>query len=295
VETAETLLHGWIWATIPAVALVAAAGLYGAAAVHVGHLQPSQLWPRRHTICFLAGIATMWVALLGPPGYFDDVFFYAHMTQHIMLTMVAVPLLVLGEPVLLCSRAAPRRFRRRWIVPVLRGRVAGLLTHPVVGWLLFVGVMVVSHVPTVYDYALSHPPIHDYVEHPVYVASAFLYFYPLLGATAGRRFVSHGVRVASLLTTMIPMAFIGFFIYAAPRLSYPFYAHVPRPFGPDPTADQHFSGALMWSSSMILGALWAAVTGMRWLRAEERRTHRVDRAVARSIAAANAAPPREAS
>jgi putative copper resistance protein D len=229
----------------------------------------------------------MSVAIVGPPGYFDDVFFYAHMTQHILLTTVAAPLLVLGDPILLSLRTAPRAFRKRWLIPLYRSRAVHIVTHPVVGWLVFMTVMVTSHIPAVYDFALRHPLIHDYVEHPLYVASALLYFYPLLTSTPGRRNVAHGIRALSIFTMMIPTALIGFFIYAAPHPEYPFYAHVERPFGPGPLQDQQLSGALMWSSSMVLGAVWFCVVALRWLQAEERRSHRVDRAVARSITAAH--------
>ena len=51
--------------------------------------------------CFCSGLAATAFAVVGPPGAYDDVFFYAHMTQHILLTMLAAPLLVLGDPVLL--------------------------------------------------------------------------------------------------------------------------------------------------------------------------------------------------
>jgi len=291
VRVVGSLLSGWAWTPLPAITLLTVAGAYVIATVRVDHLQPLQPWPRSYTSCFLAGIAATWLAILGPPGAFDDVFFYAHMTQHILLTLVVAPLLVLGNPMLLSLRASPRAFRRRWLNPVLRSTVADFLTHPVVGWLVFMTVMFVSHIPAIYDFALRHPFAHDFVEHPLYVASALLYFYPLLAATPVRHHIAHGFRALSVFTMMVPMALLGFFIYAAPRLRYPFYAHVARPFGPAALEDQQLSGALMWSSTMILGAVWFCVVGLRWLQAEERRSHRVDRAVARSITAAHE-PPR---
>lgn len=283
VGVAETLLSSWRWAPFPAVVLVAIAGIYVVATVRVDHQQPFQPWPRRHMVSFLAGIAVLWVTILGPPGYFDAVFFYAHMTQHLLLTMVAAPLLVLGDPVLLSLRAAPRPFRKRWLMPLYRSRAVGVSTHPAVGWLLFVSLMVATHIPTVFDFALSHPFLHDFVEHPFYIASAVLYFYPVLAATPGRRVVPHVVRGLSLFTMMMPMTILGFFIYVAPQLDYGFYANVPRPFGPAPLPDQQLAGALMWSSAMIFGSLWLSIVGLRWLQAEERRSHRVDRAVVRSL------------
>lgn len=283
VSTVENLVGGWEFAPIPTIGLALLAFAYVGATVRVDHRNPLQRWPRVYTIYFVAGVCTLGIALLGPPGFYDDTFFFAHMTQHILITALAAPLLALGEPVLLSLRAVPRSFRTQRLVPLYRSKAVNALTHPAVGWLVFVTVMVVSHVPAVYDYALRHPIVHDFVEHPVYLGSALLFFYPLLAKSPGRRTIPHGLRVLSLFTMMIPMAIIGFFIYATPRLGYPFYAHVARPFGPGPLQDQQLSGALMWSSSMVMGVIWLCLAGLRWLQAEERRSHQVDRAVARSL------------
>jgi putative copper resistance protein D len=274
------LLGGWDLAPVPLTGLALSALLYLLAAHRVGRRNPTRPWPVGATVFFLAGLFAVAIAVAGPAGAYDDVFFYAHMAQHILLTLVAAPLLVLGDPVLLALRVAGRDLRTRHLVPVYRSRAVHLLANPVVGWLSFVGVMVVSHVPVVYDFALEHPLVHDYVEHPVYLVAALVFFYPLLSPTSGPHHVHEGVRVVSAFTVMVPMAFLGFFLYAAPHLDYPFYAHVVRPFGPAPVADQRLAGALMWSSTMGLGVTWLVVVGLHWLRAEERRSRRVDSASA---------------
>ena len=269
------LLGGWDLAPVPLLGLVVAAVGYLLA---VSRLRARQVapWPRRATACFLGGLAVTGFAILGPPGAFDDTFFYAHMTQHILLTMLAAPLLVLGDPVLLALRASSRGLRRRWLVPAYRSRLARHLANPVVGWLLFVGTVLVSHLPVVYDFALEHAAVHDYIEHPLYLFVATVYFYTVLGPTTGPHRVHEGLRVLSLFTVMFPMAFLGFFIYATPHVDYPFYAHVERPFGPNPLQDQRLAGALMWSSAMGLSVLWMVLGGLRWLRADERRTRRLE-------------------
>ena len=271
---AEQLLSGWELAPVPCLALVCAGALYVVAASKVSKLAPAQPWRASRTWMFVAGLAVTAFALVGPPGAFDDVFFYAHMTQHLLLTMLAAPLLVLGDPVLLVMRASSRTTRRRVWVPVLRSRTVDVLSNPVVGWLLFVGVMVLTHVPVVYDGFLTHPLLHDYVEHPLYLVSAVIYFQPLLLPSTGRRHVPHWVRLVSLFTAMVPTAMLGFFIFAVPHLAYPYYAHAGRPFGPGPLADQHIAGILMWSTSMVLGVVWLVVAGHGWLVDEERRTRR---------------------
>lgn len=263
---------------MPAAGVLAAGLGYLLGVRSIAHRAVQPPWPARRTVLFLAGLAAAALATLGPPAAYDDTFFWAHMTQHILLTMVAAPLLVLGDPVLLALRVAGRDVRHRRLVPVLRSRPLRAATHPAVSWLVLVGVTVLSHLPVVYDYALEHPLVHDFVEHPVYIGAALLFYYPLLAPTAGPRHVRTGLAVLSLFSLMLPTSAVGFFIYAAPHVAYPFYAHADRPFGPGPLVDQQLAGALMWSTSMVLSALWVCVAGARFLREEEARGRRVDRA-----------------
>lgn len=279
-----SLLSTWDVAPVPALALVLTGAVYLTAASRVTRATPAHPWQASRTTCFVAGLIVAAFAVLGPPGAFDDVFFYAHMTQHILLTMVAAPLLVLGDPVLLVLRASAPGTRRRIWVPVLRSDVVRVLTNPVFGWVFFVGVMGLTHIPRVYDGFLSHPALHDYVEHPLYLVSAVVYFHPLLVHSTGTRPVRHWIRLVSLFTMMVPMAIVGFAIFAVPRVAYPFYSHVVRPFGPGTLADQHLAGILMWSTSMVLGVVWLVVAGYHWLQSEEQRTRRQEQHAVVSLA-----------
>lgn len=278
---AAALLTAWEFAPVPSVALIAAGAAYGLGASRVTREVPAHPWQRRRTACFMAGLAVAAFAVVGPPGAFDDVFFYAHMTQHILLTMVAAPLLVLGDPVLLALRASTRATRRRVWVPLLRSSVVRAATNPVVGWIFFVGVMAATHLPRVYDGFLAHPILHDYLEHPLYLLSAVVYFHPLLVQSTGARPVPHWIRLVSLFTMMVPMAMVGFAIFAVPHVAYSYYAHVARPFGPATLADQHLAGILMWSTTMVTGVVWLTVAGYHWLQHEEQRTRRHEDALAR--------------
>jgi cytochrome c oxidase assembly factor CtaG len=217
-----------------------------------------------------------WFVVLGPIGAYDDVFFWSHMVQHIVLMMLAAPLLLLGNPVLLLLRVSSRDLRHAYIVPVLRSRVVTALTHPVVGWLLFAGVLTGTHFSPFFNYSLNHPLVHNYIEHPLYLGTALLYYYSLLGHNSVPHRVSPSLRVASLFLMMIPETMTGFFIYSSDYLLYPFYGHVSRPFGPDALKDQQFAGALMWAGSMLIDSVWVSLAVLEWLHSEERRSHRVD-------------------
>ena len=163
--------------------------------------RPAGPAPMMATWVFMAGLAVTAFAVVGPPGAWDDTFFYAHMTQHILLTMLAAPLLVLGDAVLLTMRASTHDVRHRWLVPCLRSRAVHTLTHPVFGWVFFVGVMGVTHVPAVYDTFLDHPLLHDFVEHPLYLVSGLVFFQPLLAHSLRRVSTSNAFVCRKTLST----------------------------------------------------------------------------------------------
>jgi cytochrome c oxidase assembly factor CtaG len=271
-----TVLSVWTFDPVPGFALVGAAIAYLWAAHTISQRSPDARWPRRLTASFLSGLTLTWIVILGPVGAYDDTFFWAHMVQHIVLMMLAAPLLLLGAPILLLLRVSSRAFRHRYIVPVLRMRVIAALTHPVVSWVLFAGVLTGTHFSPFFDYSLRHPLVHEYIEHPLYLGVALLFYYPLLGANAAPGRLPPAGRVISLFLMMVPETMTGFFIYASRFLLYPFYATTDRPFGPGPLGDQQMAGSLMWAGGMLIDSVWVSFAVMEWLRSEERRSHRVD-------------------
>ena len=166
----------------------------------------------------------------------------AHMLQHVALTMLAAPLLVLGaKPVL---RALPRK----------AGRALVGLGHPLLRWTAFAAVTLATHLTGFYDYALDHQWAHG-LEHALYLGSAVWFWWPVLG----RRWRG---TVPYLLAAMPVQAAVGVALLTSDRLSYEHYPSL---------SDQHRAGALMWllgSLAMAAALVWAA---WDWLRAEERR------------------------
>ena len=271
-----TFLAAWSFEPVPVAGLLASAIGYLWCARRVGPRGAAGSWPRRLTASFLCGLALVWIAVVGPIGAYDDTFFWAHMVQHIVLMMLAAPILLLGSPVLLLLRASSRGVRHQWLVPVLRSRAVAALTHPVVSWLIFAGVLMGTHFSPFFEYSLRHPLVHDYVEHPVYLGAALLYYYGLLPGNPSPQRLAPAWRALSLFLMMIPETMTGFFIYASRYLLYPFYGDVARPFGPTPLPDQQLAGALMWSGSMLIDSVWVSIAVLEWLRSEERRARRLD-------------------
>lgn len=269
-------LANWTFDPVPAVLLIASAVAYLMGVHTLRRRDAGTPWSGWCTVSFLSGLGLIWLVVLGPIGAYDDIFFWSHMVQHVVLMMLAAPLLLLGNPILLLLRVSSRELRHAYIVPVLRSRVVLALTRPVVGWLIFAGVLMGTHFSPFFNYSLNHPLVHEYVEHPLYLGAALIYYYPLIGHNSVPRHVSPGIRVISLFTMMLPETMTGFFIYSSNYLLYPFYAHVVRPFGPGPLTDQQLAGSLMWAGSMLIDSVWVALAVLEWLHSEERRSHRLD-------------------
>ena len=174
-------------------------------------------------------------ALVGPPGAYDDVFFYAHMTQHILLSLVAAPLLVLGDPVLLVLRASSREPGDAWLVPgpAEPRRAPPDATRSSAGRSSWASWPSPTSRRSTTRF-LDHPALHDYVEHPLYlVARARVSSSRSWRRRTGTRHVPHGVRMVSLFTVMVPMAMLGLrHLRRARTWSIPSTRTSPRPFGP---------------------------------------------------------------
>jgi putative copper resistance protein D len=226
VEHLREFASSWQLAPPLALMLITATTAYLVAVRSVTRQHPTQPWPVRHTAFFLSGIVLIVLVTLGPVGVYDDDFFWAHMTQHIVLMMAAAPLLLLGEPVLLLLRVSTRSFRQQVVIPVLRSRVMGVLTNPVVTWLIFASVLLGTHFTGFFEYALEHDPVHNYVEHPLYLGAGLLYFYPLLGTSPGASAMPPFAKVVSLFLMMLPEAMVGFAIYMAGSVLYAHYLTV---------------------------------------------------------------------
>lgn len=252
------------------------AGLYYWGVRRVEH------WPRPRSLAFGAGLVLLGLVYLGPVSGWSHTFFWAHMVQHLVVMMIAAPLLVLGAPLQLAWESVTPAYRERWLAPALQSRVVTFLTHPVTGWVVFAGVLLGTHFSGFYDWALRNHDIEILVERPLYLMAALLYYLPLVGTNPLPRRLSPPVKLISLGTMMIPEAIVGAAIYFSSVVLYPTYDR-PRPFGPDPITDQHISGALMWALVMGIDSIWMMVVAGQWLTAEEARSVEVDAQIAQEL------------
>lgn len=261
--------------------LVAALVAYLWASQRVRALDPGSPWPRSATACFLGGIAVLAVTYLGPMAAWSHTFFWVHMTQHLLVMMVAAPLIVLSAPTTLVFRASGPDARRKWIVPILRGRAVRLLTNPVLTWVVFALALLATHFTGFYNWALQNHDADQFIEQPLFLIAALLYYFPLIGRNLQPRRPPQAMRLLSLALMMIPEAIVGAVIYFASAILYPAFP-VERPFGLDAHSDQQLAGALMWALVMVVDSFWMMYVAAEWFASEERKGQRFNRELSRS-------------
>ena len=211
--------------------------------------------------CFLGGIATIFIAL-GPPldDWSDHYSLLAHMGQHLLLMLVAAPLLLLGLPAWLMRSLLLRQPIIAWI--------AYRLTRPVAAFALSAAIMIVWHVPDFYDAALRSTPLHV-IEHLSFVVAAFLMWWPLVSPLPEWPRLSPALQCLYYFALTIPSGLVGAFITLGEPGMYEVYAAAPRTLGLGLEADQELAGILMWLGGSSLFLALMTITFFRWAGQEE--------------------------
>lgn len=280
--TAAAVLAAWAWDPVPTLAVLVTAVLYASAWRRATRLAARRrgrgdrpACPRSRSVCFALGLLAVVVAVDGPPDSLAESSFLAHMTQHMLLQMVAAPLLLLGGPVGLLLRADTGWCPRRMVVRVLRSSPVRVLTHPVTAFSLFTLVLVGTHLSPLYELALEHEGVHQ-VEHLGYLLTALLFWWPAIGVDPAPHRMSHPARLLYLFMSMPVTALLGVAIAVTDRVLYPTYLVNLPPWGGSALADQHAAGTLMWVSGMFTIVPAMAVVLWGWLEEDSARQRRAE-------------------
>jgi putative copper resistance protein D len=278
-----SLLLGWTFEPLPTIGITVALLVWRWAVRCVDIAHPANPVPRSRTLAFVGGMVAIAVALLSGIDRYDTALFSVHMVQHILLTLVAAPLIALSGPITLALRAASPHTRRTILLPILHARVTRILAFPVVAWLVLAIVMWVSHFSALFDAALEDPLIHD-IEHGLYLGAALLFWWPAVARDPAPWRMSHPVRAMYTFLQMSQNTFLAVVLLNVQEVLYHHYATLVRPWGLPPLADQQLAAAIMWVTGdlIFLGAIMTILVG--WSRAESRDTARADRQAAIDLA-----------
>ncbi len=254
---ALALLHplerlDWLrWSIHPStvIGIAALGALYAWRAGLGGSAAPAQ------RLSFAAGLFLLFASLNGPIHDLSDTYlFSAHMVQHLLLTMVVIPLLILGTPGAMLRPAL--RF------PAVRA-VARAVTRPAVCFVVFNATLAAWHVPALYNLAMRHHPVHI-VQHLCFLVAATLMWWPLLSPLPELPRLSYPKQMLYTFLLTLPMSLIGIVLTYSRSVLYPAYEAAPRIVGLSPLEDQLVGGLVMWipGGLIFLGVLSAVF--FRW-------------------------------
>jgi putative copper resistance protein D len=229
-----------------------------------------QHWSRWTAMAYLAGIGAIFIAVGSGLAAYDDVNVTMHVIQHVLLMMVAPPLIALGRPVTLATQAA-KRSNQLLLIRVARSRIVAALTFPLFAWCLYYGTMYLFFLTAIYPYSVAHPLFHD-ATHIEFFVAGYLYWQPIVGLDPARWRAPYPVRVLVLFFGMPYEAFLGISVIT-----------LPRPLASINTlANTHAAGQTFWILSEMLTGAAVGIVVMQWLRQISREERRQDRQVARN-------------
>lgn len=215
-------------------------------------------WPVRLALGWTA-FAALYAAVGSPlDALGDDYLFSAHMVQHMLLTMVSVPLALAATP----AWALRALIAWRPLAVVVRA-----VTRPWTALVLFNAVFSFWHFPALFDAALRSEGIH-FLEHATLVAAAVCMWWPLVCPLPEERLHPAG-QMAYVLADGTLMLGVFAFVTLGRLPLYTPYAHAPRAVPSlGPAVDQELGGIVMNLFTMVVyGALFAAAF-VRWVRLE---------------------------
>lgn len=221
---------------------------------------------------FLAGIGVLVAALLSPLDALDDRLFSAHMLQHMLLIVVAPPLLVWSRPASAWLWAFDLRARRAigrvWSGAGLQRGFACLM-RPLSVWTLSCLALWFWHLPGPYGWALGNAWVHA-LEHLCFFATA-LAFWSLVLAPYARRQLGYGASLLFVGTAGMQMGLLGAILTFAPRPVYLLHSSAPLAWGLSVLEDQQLAGLIMWVPTGLVYSGAMAVLFVAWLRDAERK------------------------
>lgn len=219
-------------------------------------------------LAFLTATAGIVAALISPLDSLADQAFAMHMVQHVLLLDV-VPILLILSLTRVLLRPATRRL-------TALERQAGPLAHPAFAVVLYVGTIWAWHVPSLYDAALRHYPLHV-LEHVSYVLAGGLYWWHVLSPIRSRQRLSGLGVLAYMASTKVLVGALGMGLAFLGGARYGYYAHRAPIWGLTASTDQSVAGLVMAVEQSIVMGVALAVLFVGMLTESEREQRRRER------------------
>jgi cytochrome c oxidase assembly factor CtaG/ferredoxin len=271
-DPTNAVFGSWSIPSGPAVAILLSSIFYLRGWIRLQFRVPDR-FPVWRLLSFAAGLATVFVAVASPLDAFAGLLLQVHMIQHLLLMMLAPPLILAGAPYLPILSGLPRAFTREVLGPFLvwhpLKRIGRILFHPVFCWVAFVASNVLWHLPFFYELALNSPSWHQ-VEHLCFLVTGLLFWWHLVLPWPSRPIWPRWAMIPYLVLADLQNTALAAFLTFYDRILYPTYERAPRLWGSSPLNDQAIAGTLMWVPGSMIFLVPAAIIAIQFLSPRSR-------------------------
>jgi putative copper resistance protein D len=250
-------------------------------------LRRGDRWPVGRTVSWYLGLAAVGYATMGGVGVWSHVLFSTHMLSHMILSMLAPVLLVLGAPIPLALRALPGadvpggEGPRQLLADGLNSWYGRLVTNFGFAAVMFVGSLYAIYFTDLYGWLMSNHLGHAFMELH-FLLAGYLFYEVLIGSAPIHRRLPYLGRIGLLVAVAPFHAFFAVGVMSTSVLiGEEYYTRMDRPYATDLLADQSVGGGLTWALGEVPLLLVTLVLLFQWFRDDTRKTVAAERRAAR--------------
>ncbi|GAA2285435.1 membrane protein [Streptomyces ruber] len=242
-------------------------------------------WPVNRTVWFAVGVLLVLLMMCTGLNDYGMVMFSVHMVQHMVISMLAPILLLLGAPITLALRATPtagrgRKGPRELLLKLLHSRYMRVITHPAFTIPMFIASLYGLYFTPLFDFLMGSRPGHI-VMMLHFLVVGLTFFWPIMGVDPGPHRQGYLMRMLELFAGMPFHAFFGIALMMGSTAMVETYRNPPASLGIDALSDQSAAGGIAWAFSEVPSVLVLLALLFQWYRSEQRQAKRKDRAAER--------------
>ncbi len=222
-------------------------------------------WHVRRLLSFALGLAAIEVALGSSVAMYANYTFVAHVFQHLLLMIIAPPLLAMGAPMTLILQTVPRSAKRR-ILAGLHSRPFGVLSHPIPVFFLYYLSMYAFFLSGALGYSMEHMWLMDVIN-VGFLGGATLFWWPMVGLDPIMQWkMTPGFKLLNLMIGVPVESFLGIALLMSAKPAASMYT----------LASTHTGGGVLWAATEVATLAALAPIFVQWTKADAREGKRID-------------------